>query len=73
MRMSTYVVIKPLILTMPDAHIVNLVVGNQTFLIGDCELTREDAEFMRNMLCLALENMVEDATTKGLASDPGKP
>jgi hypothetical protein len=59
-RMKRYTEIRPVVMEdFPDAHNVYLQVANQSFLVSAyaCE-TRGDAEWLRNMLCVALAQIV---------------
>jgi hypothetical protein len=40
------------------AHVLRLVVGNQEFNVGN-DLNKEEAEWMRRMLAVALSRMIE--------------
>jgi hypothetical protein len=48
----------------PDGHQVQLVVGNQSFLLSDWSAeyheTKEAAEWVRDMLCIALDALVKE-------------
>jgi hypothetical protein len=62
-EMEKYVEIQPVVMKgYPDAHNVFLRVTNQRFQVMQygCE-TREDAEWMRDMLCIALAKIVADS------------
>jgi len=64
-EMERYVTIQPVVMEgFPDAHNVYLTATNQRFHIGGfgCE-TKEDAEWMRDMLCIALAKIVADFST----------
>ena len=55
-EMERYVVIAPVVMEdFPDAHVVYLQVGCQRFCVtpDGCD-TKESAELMRDMLCIAL-------------------
>lgn len=61
--MEKYTEIKPLVMEgFPDAHHVFLKVTNQRFCVTPhgCE-TKEEAEWTRDMLCVALTQVVTDA------------
>lgn len=60
-EMEKYVEILPCVVEgEPDARIVRLKVGNQSFNINDhCE-DLAHAEWMRDMLCIALAKIVAD-------------
>lgn len=61
-HMEKYVELRPVVVeNEPDAHNVILKVGNQSFLLGPfaCE-DRAHAEWTRDMLCIALDNIVKD-------------
>jgi hypothetical protein len=61
-KMEKYTEIKPCVVEgTPDAHNVFLKVTNQTFCVSAyaCD-TKEDAEWMRDQLCVALEKIVAD-------------
>jgi hypothetical protein len=58
-----YTAIRPTVMKgCPDAHNVFLIVDNQQFCItpDGCE-TKEEAEWMLKMLCLALDKIVAKA------------
>jgi hypothetical protein len=60
-RMMQFTEIRPVVMEdTPDAHNVFLVVGGQQFMVSQfgCE-TKQEAEWMRDQLCQALENIVE--------------
>lgn len=60
-EMERYIEIKPVIVQdFPDAHTVWLKVTNQSFCLADYSETKEDAEWMRDMLCVALAKIVAD-------------
>lgn len=62
-EMERYVEIEPVVMEgYPDAHNVFLKVTNQQFRITPygCE-TKEEAEWTRDMLCVALAQIVRDA------------
>ncbi len=61
-RFGKYVEIKPVVmLGEPDAHHVSLVSTNQSFCVSpDGCKTLERAEWMRDMLCVALSKIVDD-------------
>lgn len=62
-EMEKYVEIRPVVMEgFPGAHNVYLKVTNQTFQVTPhgCD-TKEDAEWTRNMLCVALAKIVSDA------------
>ena len=61
-RMERYVEIAPVVVDeQPRVHHVFLRVGNQRFRVTPhaCE-TKEHAEWVRNMLCVALDRVVAD-------------
>ena len=67
-EMEGYVKIQPVVMEgFPDAHNVFLQVANQRFQVDAfaCE-TKEDAEWMRDMLCIALAKVRSD----GFAQTP---
>jgi hypothetical protein len=45
-----------------------LTVGNQSFRVGLPDVDKEGAEWMRDMLCIALDNLVKSASTPSPAS-----
>ncbi len=60
--MERYVEIKPVVMRgWPDAHNVFLKATNQSFCVSPygCE-SKEDAEWVRDMLCVALAKIVAD-------------
>ncbi len=60
-EMEKYVTISPVVMDgSPDAHNVFLQVTNQQFHIGHACETKEDAEWTRDMLCVALAKVVRD-------------
>lgn len=62
-EMEKYVTIAPVVMDeFPDAHNVFLQVTNQRFCVTPhgCE-TKLHAEWMRDMLCIALAKVVSDA------------
>jgi hypothetical protein len=62
-EMEKYVEIQPVVMKgYPDAHRVYLKVTSQSFQVTPygCE-TKEEAEWMRDMLCIALAKIVADA------------
>ena len=62
-QMEKFVEIRPVIMEgYPDAHHVFLKVGNQQFCVSPdgCE-TKEEAEWTRDMLCIALAKVVEQS------------
>lgn len=63
-EMEKYVKIQPVVMEgFPDAHNVFLQITNQRFHIGafGCE-TLDEAEWLRDMLCIALAKVVADRT-----------
>ncbi len=61
--MAKYVEIRPVVIQgQPDAHHVFLKVTNQSFCVSHygCE-TKDEAEWMRDQLCVALAKIIEDA------------
>jgi hypothetical protein len=74
-EMEKYVEIRPVVMEgSPDAHNVFLKVTNQSFCVTPygCE-TKEDAEWSRDMLCVALEKIVADAGAGDNVSEPPTP
>ena len=72
-EMEKYVEIRPVVMEgSPDAHNVFLKVTNQSFCVSHyrCE-TKEDAEWMRDMLCVALAKIVADARTAAQGKGDG--
>ena len=62
-EMEKYVEIRPVVMEgSPDAHNVFLKVTNQRFCVTSyaCD-TKEEAEWTRDMLCVALAQIVADA------------
>lgn len=62
-KMEKYLTISPVVMEgFPDAHHVFLQITNQRFCVSPhgCE-TFEEAEWLRDMLCVALEKLVSDA------------
>ena len=72
-EMEKYIEIRPVVMDgSPDAHNVFLKVTNQTFCVTPfaCE-TKEEAEWFRDMLCVALGKVVADGTpAQGMPSLP---
>ena len=63
-RLRKFIEIKPVVVQgEPDAHNVFLQVTNQRFCVTSyaCE-TKEDAEWTADMLCVALEKIVQEVT-----------
>lgn len=61
-EMEKYTEIKPVVVEgFPDARTVWLKVTNQSFCINHYSETLEDAEWMRDMLCVALAKVVSDS------------
>lgn len=61
-KIEKYTDIKPVVIEdWPDAHHVFLQVTNQRFCVTPhaCE-TKDEAEFKRDMLCVAIEKIVRD-------------
>lgn len=61
-HMEKYVIISPVVMEdYPDAQNVYLQAGNQRFCFSPhgCE-TKDEAEWMRDMLCIALDQIVKD-------------
>ena len=61
--MQKYTLILPVVIEdFPDAHNVFLQVTNQRFRVSPygCE-TKEEAELLRDQLCVALAKIVEDS------------
>ncbi len=63
-EMERYTEIKPCVVDgVPDAHTVWLKVTNQSFCIGTyASETKEEAEWLRDMLCVALAKIVREHT-----------
>lgn len=61
-EMEKYVEVRPSVMEdFPDAHSVILTVANQQFVIGRfASETKAEAEWMRDMLCVALAKIVRD-------------
>jgi hypothetical protein len=61
-EMEKYVKIQPVVMEgFPNAHSVSLQVTNQRFQIGQyCPETLKEAEWLRDMLCIALAKIVRD-------------
>lgn len=62
-QMERYVTVSPVVMEgHPDAHHVFLQVTNQRFCVSPhgCE-TKEEAEWIRDMLCIALAKVADDA------------
>lgn len=71
-HMERYVTIAPVVMEgYPDAHNVFLQVTNQRFQVSPhgCE-TREGAEWMRDMLCVALAKVADDAIRASFPTPP---
>lgn len=71
-EMEKYVTISPVVMDgHPDAHNVFLQVGNQRFTVSQygCE-TKDEAEWMRDMLCVALAKVVADANAASSGAEP---
>jgi hypothetical protein len=69
-RIKRYTDVQPVVMEgFPDAHNVFLQVTNQRFCVTPhgCE-SKEGAEWMRDMLCIALEKIVMDEMTGGAAT-----
>lgn len=67
-RIKQYTDIQPVVIEdWPDAHHVFLKVTNQRFCISPhgCE-TKDEAEWMRDMLCVALEKIIADECSAAL-------
>lgn len=67
-HMEKYTEVRPVIVEgFPDAHTLLLKLGNQRFTLGgggqDYYDTKEDVDMMRDMLCVALDQMVRDNST----------
>lgn len=61
--MEKYVPLAPVVMEgFPDAHNVFLQVRNQRFTIGYAAETKQEAEWVRDMLCIALARIAADAT-----------
>ena len=61
-HMERYTNITPCVVRdCPDAHVLWLKVGNQSFMLSaggqDYHDTKEEAEWARDMLCIALDQM----------------
>jgi len=66
-HMERYVVIQPVVMEgSPEARNVFLQVGNQRFCVSQngCE-NLEEAEWLRDMICIALEKVVRDNSILG--------
>lgn len=62
-EMERYVDITPTVCDgFPDAQVVWLKVGNQSFKLDNFSESMEEAEWMRDMLCVALAKIVRDNT-----------
>lgn len=62
-EMEKYTEVRPVVMMdFPSAHHVFLKVTNQEFCVTPhgCE-TKDEAEWMRDMLCIALAKIVEDS------------
>ncbi len=71
-QMERYVTIAPVVMEgFPDAHNVFLQVTNQRFCVSPygCD-TKDDAEWLRDMLCIALAKVAADAVAA--VSTPAK-
>lgn len=69
-HMERFVEVRPVVIEeWPDAHNVFLKVGVQQFCVSPhgCE-TRDEAEWMRDMLCIALDAVVS-ATRPSVAAE----
>jgi len=65
-HMERYVTIAPVVIEdWPDAHHVFLQVTNQRFCVTPhgCE-TKEEAEWTRDMLCVALDQIIREQPPK---------
>ena len=63
-HMERYTSVTPCIVDgCPDAHALLLKVGNQSFMLSaggqDFYDTKDEAEWARDMLCIALDNMTQ--------------
>jgi len=65
-EMEKYVKIRPVVTEDGEQFCIDLQVTNQRFQVGQypCETT-EEAEWMRDMLCIALAKIVADALPIG--------
>lgn len=71
-EMEKYIEIQPVVMQgYPDAHNVFLKVTNQRFCVTPyaCE-TRENAEWTRDMLCVALAKIAADARSPEPKTSP---
>jgi hypothetical protein len=64
-HMERYTEIKPIVVDgSPDAHTLWLKVGNQSFILSAggqvFHDTKQEAEWARDMLCIALDAMTQD-------------
>ena len=60
--MQKYTLIRPVAMKgFPDAHNVFLQVTNQRFRVSPYGCTKEDAERLRDQLCVALAKIAEDS------------
>lgn len=58
-HMERYVKVIPQV----EGYRVRLEIGNQGFLVGDDWETAEEAEWYRDMLCIALDMLVDRTST----------
>ena len=57
-HMERFTEVRPvLVQDAPDAHLLFLKIGNQQFTIGSHHDTKEEAEWERDMLCIALDRL----------------
>lgn len=73
-RIMKYTEILPVVMEgSPDAHNVFLKVTNQRFCVTQygCD-TKEEAEWTRDMLCVALEKIVTDELSGGAMPHPNQ-
>lgn len=60
-RMKKYTEIKPVVVEgSPDAHTIWLKCGNQRFCLSQYQDTKEEAEWMQDQLCVALDSIVRE-------------
>ena len=65
-EMERYVTIRPVVTEDGEQFALYLKVGNQEFRVGQYpDETLERAEWMRDMLCIALANILADAAPVG--------
>jgi hypothetical protein len=62
--LEKYTLIAPVVVgDEPDAHNVFLVATNQRFCITTHARTKQEAEWFRDELCVALQKIVDDQTS----------